>query len=41
MPSSADAADVRRWAMRVRGYLTDHDLANGERLDSPAPAQSV
>ena len=41
MPSSADAADVRRWAMRVRGYLTDHGLANGERLDSPAPAQSV
>ncbi len=33
-----DAADVRRWATRVRGYLTDHDLANGERLDSPAPA---
>ena len=33
-----DAADVRRWAMRVRGYLTDHDLANSDRLDSPAPA---
>ena len=36
--SRQDAADVRRWAMRVRGYLTDHGLANGDRLDSPAPA---
>ena len=36
--SHQDAADVRRWAMRVSGYLTDHDLANGDRLDSPAPA---
>ena len=40
--SHQDAADVRRWAMRVRGYLTDHDLANSRSAGlSLAPAESV
>ena len=32
----SDIADVRRWAMRVRGYLTDHDPATGELGASPS-----
>lgn len=31
-----DAADVRRWASRVRGYLRDHDLAGGEQAPTDA-----
>ena len=29
-----DIADVRRWAIRVRGYLADHDPATGDRRES-------